>query len=372
MDVAPMRNRTRGGTARTIACALAVAAVSSMMTVAPAAVVGGAAPAPAVGSEGAGTAPPAPRGTAPPAADPRAPRPVDSAALAAALAAADTAAFALELDRLLYEDCVASLPADRRPPRPPCPLDRLRASLPSTTILLAFLPDGDAVWACAVERDAVHARRLDAPHTAALGPRLAAWAADPAGHPYDPRAAFVVHNNLFPPFGALLRGKRQIVVAAGGVLRAVPFDALVFALPDDAPVEALPFLMQRFEVAHEATLGSRLGWSSRPGDLLRFRTDDPSGAPRDRPMPDGTLPAAAAAPGEETAAASLFWLRKGARGALLGGSEGGMDAFLRAYYRERASGRRLDVRNVQRARAELLRAGAPIEAWAWPRLFGTE
>ncbi|MBZ0268918.1 hypothetical protein K8I85_12230, partial [bacterium] len=145
-----------------------------------------------------------------------------------------------------------------------------------------------------------------------------------------------------------------------------------FGLPEDAPLAELPYLLHRFEVSHEATLGSRLGWSSREGDLRRFRIDDPSGSPLDRPMGDGTLPAAAATPGEDTAAASLFWLRKGARGALLGGSEGGMDTFLRAYFRERASGRRPEVRTVHRARAALLRAGAPIEAWAWPRLFGAE
>jgi len=327
-------------------------------------VPGGAAPA---GADDPAAAPPAAGDPAAVAASDRA-----AAVLAPALAAGDTTAYAQALDRLLYDDLVADLDAPDRPPRPPFDPDLLRRSLDTVSALVAFLPDGDVTWALAVTRDGLLARRLDTPHTPVMAARLRRWADDPAAGVDDVRAALLVHNNLFPPFEALLGTKRHVIVAAGGPLRDLPFEVLLMASGEGLPPVERPYLLHRFEMAYEATLGSRLGWSSRPGELQRLRAPADSGAWPDEPIVTGTLVAVAGRPPGGWTAASLHWMRAGGRAALLGGTETGMDAFLRRYFRESAGGRRPAVRDVYRVRSALLREGAPARDWAWPMLFGAE
>lgn len=320
---------------------------------------------PAGGSTAAQT-PPAPEAV------PAAPTASPGGALAAALASADTLAYVEELDRLLYRDLVDALPEADRPERPLLDPDLLRRSLPTTSALLAFLPDGESTWAVAVTNEGLLARHLDTPHTPVMAARLRHWIEDPTEATFDVRAALLLHNNLFPPFGGPLAGKRHVVVVAGGVLRGIPFETLLMATGEDLPPRERPYLIHRFEFSYEATLGSRLGWSSRPGDLRRLRITDSSGEPAQAPIVSGTLVAVAGRPPGGAAVASLRWIREGAQGALLGGTEAGMDAFLRRYFRERVGGRRPVVRAVYRVRSALLREGAPVDTWAWPVLFGAE
>ncbi|HMB70695.1 MAG TPA: hypothetical protein VKU85_15375, partial [bacterium] len=192
------------------------------------------------------------------------------AGLAAALAARDTTAYLRRLDAALAADLVARLPADERPDIPAWDVGLVARSLQPGSALLALLPDDDRVWAALVRPDGVVPRRLNAPHVNALGPRLVAWAEDPAARPLDRRAALTLHNNLLVPFQEELSDVRHLVVAASGVLRTLPFEILLMApADDDQPVSGLSFQVRRFELAYEPTIGSRLGWSGRPGDVRR-------------------------------------------------------------------------------------------------------
>ncbi|GJM44291.1 MAG: hypothetical protein DHS20C21_11330 [Gemmatimonadota bacterium] len=292
--------------------------------------------------------------------------------LQTAIGQENPAAYVRELDRLLFADLVAGTPEAERPEAPPWNLKLLQRSLDPASVMLVFHPDGEVVWAAAISHDQVVPRKLNAPHTNALGPRLQAWAHGPPGRPLDRHAASAIHQNLFFPFEAETAAKRHVIVAASGVLRDLPFEILLMTpATEEHSVTEMPFLVRRFEFAYEPTVASRLGWSSRPGGLRRIRrhsVDDPDS----RVVAAGTLIAVAHEGPSGSGMEALGWLREGAGACLLGGDEGGLDVFLKRFYRERAGGRRSIVRAVHRTRLGLLGDGLPPEIWARPMLYGAE
>ena len=295
------------------------------------------------------------------------------AALRAHLESGDLEAYASLIDDLLWEDVVAGLPADERPPRPVLPLDVVRGSLDTATALVAFCPDGESVFALIVKREGLVARELDAPQTGVMGARMRRWMETPEEHPYDPHAAVMLYNGLFPPLRLDLAGIRRLVVTTSGALAGLPFEAFLTYPAEDPDLSSRMYLGRAVEISYEATLGSRVGWSPRRAGLRRVPPPDPR-APVDfgeAPLEPGTLVAAGGVARADLGAASLRLLRAGARGALLAPSLDALDALFPAIARESAGGRRPDPVAVNRARRAAMAEGALPERWAFLSHWGS-
>jgi len=289
-----------------------------------------------------------------------------ASALRAHLESGDFEAYAGLIDDLLWEDVIAGLAADECPPRPPLPLDVVRGSLDTATALVAFVPAGDSVFALVVKREGLVARELDAPQTGVMGARLRRWVEAPQEHAYDPHAAVMLHNGLFPPLRQELAGIRRLVATAAGALAGLPFEAFLTYPAEDPDPSSRMYLGRAIEISYEATLGSRVGWSPRRAGLRRIPPPDPR-VPVDlgeAPLEPGTLVAAGGVPRADLRGASLRLLRAGARGALLAPSLDALDTLFPAVARESAGGRRPDPVAVHRARRAAMSAGAPPEQWA--------
>lgn len=276
----------------------------------------------------------------------------------------DPAACASWLDRELW---TRANPAPEVQP-PVFPLDVVQSSLPAIGALVGFVPEGDRTYCVVIRRDRVSARILETPQLPIMAGRLQDWAQDPAQTPYDPRAALLVHNNLFPPLREELGGVKWLIVAAAGDLAALPFDVLLTMLPEDvsAPNYAdLAYLAKRYVCSYEMTLGSRVGWSQRNGgfrrlDSLELLAEDP------------LVPGALILYGEPRPADRSGFLRglqrEGARGVLL--TTPAVAEPLRQALVAASDKPWPTTLLLQRLRLERLRTGAPPETWAFPLLWG--
>ncbi len=290
--------------------------------------------------------------------------------------AGDAPAFLERIDRALYEDLVRDLPEDRRPARPPVDAERLVASLDGPSALCAFHLAGDRVYAVWVSRGQLSTAVLDSPLVGPMAARLAAWAADPAGHPYDPRAAFALWGGLFHPFRHDLGGVRRLVIAASSDLAGLPFEVLLMAPHTDLDSPLAGFLGGRFEVVLEPTLGARLAWAgARGGGRLRRLPAGPDGTPDPGgiPIAPGDLVLAGGGLGRDAARLALRLCRSGARAALIGPTPGPEPAdFMIAYSKASSNGRRRDATATTALKGKARRDDprAAPETWAFPLLYG--
>jgi hypothetical protein len=296
-----------------------------------------------------------------------------SAGLAAALTAEDPDVYLRALDDAVWADLVGS-DGSPVPDRPPADPQRLRATLSTGQAIVVLHPEGDTVWTAVITSEGAERQALDAPQVPVMAARLAAWRRDPRSVPFDAIAAQLLHDDLFRPLQTPLAGRAHLILVTSGVLRDVPFGALVMLEAVDLPPEERPYLALRFALSHEATVFSRLGWTAPSGALVRVQAaEDGAPSPETEPFEPGSLVVAeSGGDGRREARAALLWMRNGAAGAVLGGGAEAVNAFYARQLRERLGGRRPDVSAVRRVRGACAREGLPPESWAIPRLWGAE
>ena len=255
------------------------------------------------------------------------------------------------LDEAIYADLSAG-DAERAPARPEWTLSDLQASLSTNTGLLALHPAGDAVCAALVLKRRVHARVLEVPSVAASAQRLHEWLADPGAHPFDPRAAWELQRSLIAPFRRGSQGLKRLVIVGSECLRDLPFEALPLVEPLEPPSGQPVYLIHRYEVSYEPTLGSRLGWAAAVSSELLWQPDDAVPAPALRVL------------GECGA---------GARGVLVFREPADLEAWRRSFTAERDEGRRPDATALRRVKLARLRArpAEPVQEWALWLLYGS-
>ncbi len=283
--------------------AMAVRRAASLALLAPIAFAVGctaARPAPA-GAEGAT---PAPRG---------APAFEDS------LRAAERSARPEEFVRLLDAAIAAELAPDPAPPA--IDPERVLASLPPTTAMLALLPSGDAssaaVYSALLTSRGVRVRVLDAPSARVMAARYHAWMKDPGVRAFDRRAARDLHRELVEPWSRWMRAATSLVLVPGGYLRGIPFETTLQVEGEDLEESMLPYLARRFGVSYEPTLGSRLLWHGPDPAAPPFPLEsgaDPIALRANR----GALVTTTGLDPADRFRIALRAARAGARGALLG------------------------------------------------------
>jgi hypothetical protein len=262
------------------------------------------------------------------------------------------AALAL-LDEAVYGDLAAAADSEAaQTARPEWSLAKLQESLSSNTGLLVLRPAGDVVCAALVLRGVVQIEILTAPATQARAERLHDWLAAPASRSFDARAAWELQQTLVAPFRRGLQGLKRLVIVPSGCLRGLPFECLLLTEPQEPPAGSPTYLVRRYEVSYEPTLGSRLAWGSYPeGELLWRRGADP-------PAP---------------AARALAECGHGARGVLVFRDGADLERWQERHAAERDGGRRSDATALRRVKLALIRGGAnaPPEQWATWLLYGS-
>lgn len=256
------------------------------------------------------------------------------------------------LDEAIYAVLAAAGDAERAPARPEWTLSDLQASLSTSTGLLALHPAGDTVCAALVLKHRVDVRVLDVPSVAASAQRLHEWLADPRAHPYDPRAAWELQRSLIAPFRRGAQGLKRLVIVGSDCLRGLPFEAFPLVEPLEPPSGQPAYLIHRYEVSYEPTLGSRLGWAAAVSSELLWQRDDAVPAP---------------------ALQVLGECGGGARGVLVFRKPADLEAWRQSFTAERDGGRRPDATALRRVKLARLRArpAEPVQEWALWLLYGS-
>ncbi len=257
------------------------------------------------------------------------------------------------LDQAIYADLVATAVRGEDPPaRPDWTLGDLQESLSSTTGLLALHPTGDVVCAALVLQRRVQVKVFEAPAVAASANRLQAWLADPAAHPFDPAAAWELQRLLVAPFRRGLQGLKRLVIVASGCLRDLPVECFLLVEPLEPPSGPPAYLVHRYEVSYEPTLGSRLAWDADASSELLWRREEPERPPALR---------------------ALAEIRAGVRGVLVFRDGEDLEEWRRSFAAERDGERRRDVTALRRLKLARLRVHPeePAENWALWLLYGS-
>jgi hypothetical protein len=208
------------------------------------------------------------------------------------------------------------------------------------------------VCAALVLQRRVQVKVFHAPPIAASANRLQAWLADPAAQPFDPAAAWELQRSLVTPFRRGLQGLKRLVIVATGCLRDLPFECLLLVEPSGSASGSPAYLVHRYEVSYEPTLGSRLAWAAGASSELRWRREDPERAP---------------------GLGALAQIRAGVRGVLLYREGEDLEEWQRGFAELRDGGRRRDATVLRRLKLARLRANPeePVENWAPWLLYGS-
>ena len=144
-------------------------------------------------------------------------------------------------------------------PQPPSVQD-IATQLDPSQALLMLLPTQHAVyvWAVAADRPAGFARvEMDEERlnglVASLRAQLDFGASSQAGTAFNSAAAFALYDQLLGPVASVIKGKTQLVVAAGGRLSQIPFGILQTRAAGGVGKEA-PWLIKEASVAQVPSL----------------------------------------------------------------------------------------------------------------------